>query len=100
MSVNWKSPRYVETNGIRMALYEQGNGVPVIMCHGFPELAYAWRHQIPAIAAAGFRAINRSGIHLAVAQTAVLKYSAAWCERSASGWSAPTRCPSATMCSG
>ncbi len=57
MSVNWKSPRTVETNGIRMALYEQGQGVPVIMCHGFPELAYAWRHQIPAIAAAGFRAI-------------------------------------------
>ncbi len=57
MSVNWKSPRIVETNGIRMALYEQGQGVPVIMCHGFPELAYAWRHQIPAVAAAGFRAI-------------------------------------------
>lgn len=57
MSVNWKSPRYVETNGIRMAVFEQGQGIPVIMCHGFPELAYAWRHQIPAIAAAGFRAI-------------------------------------------
>lgn len=57
MTVNWNSPRYVETNSIRMALYEQGHGFPVVMCHGFPELAYAWRHQIPAIADAGFRAI-------------------------------------------
>ena len=57
MSINWRSPRYVETNGIRMAVYEQGNGVPVVMSHGFPELAYSWRHQIPAIAGAGFHAI-------------------------------------------
>lgn len=57
MSINWNSPRYVETNGIRMAVYEEGHGVPVVMSHGFPELAYSWRHQIPALAAAGFRAI-------------------------------------------
>jgi pimeloyl-ACP methyl ester carboxylesterase len=57
MSINWHSPRYVETNGIRMAVYEQGEGVPVVMSHGFPELAYSWRHQIPAVANAGFRAI-------------------------------------------
>lgn len=30
---------------------------PVVFCHGFPELAYSWRHQLPAIARAGFRAI-------------------------------------------
>src|SRR3546814_20839788 len=42
-----------------MAVYEQGRkgGVPVFMCHGYPELAYSWRHQIPALAEAGFRAI-------------------------------------------
>ncbi|MFM9864810.1 MAG: alpha/beta fold hydrolase [Micropepsaceae bacterium] len=57
MTINWNAPRYVETNGIRMAVYEQGQGVPVVMCHGFPELAYSWRHQIPAIANAGFHAI-------------------------------------------
>lgn len=57
MTVNWNSPRYVESNGIRMAVYEQGNGVPVVMSHGFPELAYSWRHQIPAVANAGFHAI-------------------------------------------
>lgn len=50
-------PRFIDTNGIRMAVYEQGEGVPVILCHGWPELAYSWRHQLPALAAAGFRAI-------------------------------------------
>jgi pimeloyl-ACP methyl ester carboxylesterase len=50
-------PHFVQTNGIRMAVYEQGRGFPVVLCHGFPELAYSWRHQLPALAAAGFRAI-------------------------------------------
>jgi pimeloyl-ACP methyl ester carboxylesterase len=50
-------PNFVETNGIRMAVYEQGQGEPVIFLHGFPELAFSWRFQLPAIAAAGFRAI-------------------------------------------
>jgi len=49
--------KFFPVNGLNMAVYEQGEGVPVVMCHGFPELAYAWRHQIPAIADAGFHAI-------------------------------------------
>src|SRR2546430_15757275 len=40
-----------------MAVKEQGAGLPVVLCHGFPEIAYSWRHQMPALAAAGFRAI-------------------------------------------
>jgi len=50
-------PHFIETNGIRMAVYEQGEGEPVIFVHGFPELAFSWRFQLPAIAAAGCRAI-------------------------------------------
>ena len=50
-------PQYIKTNGINMAVYEQGEGPAVIMLHGFPELAYSWRHQLPALAAAGYRAI-------------------------------------------
>lgn len=50
-------PSMIETNGIRMAVYEQGEGPAVVMLHGFPELAFSWRHQLPALAAAGFRAI-------------------------------------------
>ncbi len=51
------APRYVDTNGIRMAVYEAGDGFPVVFSHGFPELAYSWRNQLPALAEAGFRAI-------------------------------------------
>lgn len=53
------SPHFVETNGIKMAVYEQGDkkALPVVMCHGFPEIGYSWRHQLPALADAGFRAI-------------------------------------------
>ena len=40
-----------------MAVYEEGEGPAVIMLHGFPELAFSWRHQIPALAAAGYRTI-------------------------------------------
>lgn len=40
-----------------MAVYEQGEGEAVVLLHGFPELAYSWRHQMPALAEAGFRAI-------------------------------------------
>ena len=50
-------PRFVDTNGIRMAIYEQGRGPAVVLLHGFPELAYSWRHQLPALADAGYRAI-------------------------------------------
>lgn len=51
------SPRLVETNGIQLAVHEQGTGPAVILLHGFPELAYSWRHQLPALAEAGYRAI-------------------------------------------
>jgi len=50
-------PHFVDSNGIRMAVYEEGAGPAVIMVHGFPELAYSWRYQMPALASAGFRAI-------------------------------------------
>ena len=40
-----------------MAVYEQGAGPPVILLHGFPEIAFSWRHQLPALASAGYRAI-------------------------------------------
>ena len=48
------SSRTVSANGIEMFLLEQGEGPLVLFCHGWPELSYSWRHQIPAIAAAGF----------------------------------------------
>ena len=49
--------RFVKTNGINMHLAEQGEGPLVVLCHGFPEGWYSWRHQLPALAAAGFHAV-------------------------------------------
>ena len=43
--------------GIALSVHEQGQGPAVVFCHGFPELAFSWRYQLPAVAAAGFRAI-------------------------------------------
>jgi pimeloyl-ACP methyl ester carboxylesterase len=49
--------RFLETNGLRMHVAEQGEGPLVILCHGFPESRYSWRHQLAALAAAGFHAV-------------------------------------------
>ena len=49
--------RTIESNGIRLNIAEQGNGPPVVLCHGFPESWYSWRHQLTALATAGFHAI-------------------------------------------
>lgn len=51
------SHRDVEANGIRLHLVEQGTGPLVLLCHGFPESWYSWRHQLGALAAAGFHAV-------------------------------------------
>lgn len=49
--------RIVETRTIRMNIVEQGEGPLVLLCHGFPESSHAWRHQISALASAGFHAV-------------------------------------------
>ncbi len=49
--------RTLSANGIELHLLEQGEGELIVLCHGFPELAWSWRHQIPALAAAGYRVI-------------------------------------------
>ena len=53
--------QFIQTNGIRMAVYAAGPEdsafPPIILCHGFPELAFSWRHQLRDLAAQGFRVI-------------------------------------------
>jgi pimeloyl-ACP methyl ester carboxylesterase len=49
--------RLIEANGIRIHVAEQGTGPVVILCHGFPECWYSWRHQLRSLAQAGFRAV-------------------------------------------
>jgi len=47
----------IRTNGVTLQVACQGAGVPVVFCHGFPGLGYSFRHQLPAVAAAGWRAV-------------------------------------------
>lgn len=49
--------RVVDARGSRIHLVEEGDGPVVLLVHGFPESWYSWRHQIPAIAQAGFKAV-------------------------------------------
>lgn len=54
MQITQKS---IQSNGIQMHVAEAGEGPAVLLCHGFPESWYSWRHQLIALANAGFRAI-------------------------------------------
>ena len=49
--------RHVEANGVRLHLAEQGSGPLVLFCHGFPETWWSWRHQLEALAEAGYHAV-------------------------------------------
>ncbi|HZF03059.1 MAG TPA: alpha/beta hydrolase [Patescibacteria group bacterium] len=49
--------RTLDTNGIRMSVAEAGDGPLVVLCHGFPESWYSWRHQLVALAEAGYHAV-------------------------------------------
>lgn len=74
-------PRFAELNGIRLCWYEVGSpdeerAVPVIFCHGFPELAFSWRHQLRALGSAGIWALapDQRGYGLSSAPEDVLAY--------------------------
>ena len=58
--------RYAVVNGVRLHYVEYDSGPLVVLLHGFPEFWYAWRHQIPALAAAGYRviALDQRGYNL------------------------------------
>jgi pimeloyl-ACP methyl ester carboxylesterase len=51
--------RTFRTNGVELHALEAApaDGPPVILCHGFPELGYSWRHQLPALADAGYHVV-------------------------------------------
>jgi pimeloyl-ACP methyl ester carboxylesterase len=59
VTVPTSTARLVETNGVALRVIEAGNsgGPVVVLAHGFPELAYSWRHQIPALAEAGYHVL-------------------------------------------
>jgi pimeloyl-ACP methyl ester carboxylesterase len=49
--------RQVRGNGVTLHIAEAGHGPLVVLLHGFPELWYSWRHQLPALAGAGYHAV-------------------------------------------
>ena len=58
---NFPQPTLVSANGIEIEVFEAGQknkGNPIVLCHGWPEHAFSWRHQIEALAAAGFHVIT------------------------------------------
>lgn len=57
--MNASRQRFVDTNGVTLRVTEAGDrGAPVVvLAHGFPELAFSWRHQIPVLAAAGYHVL-------------------------------------------
>jgi pimeloyl-ACP methyl ester carboxylesterase len=59
VTVLTSTERLVETNGVRLRVIDAGDrdGPVVVLAHGFPELAYSWRRQIPALAEAGYRVL-------------------------------------------
>lgn len=49
--------RFINTNGIKMHIAQQGSGPLVVLCHGFPESWYSWRHQLAALSEAGYHVV-------------------------------------------
>jgi len=49
--------RTVRTSGAELRVVDAGEGPLVVLAHGFPELSYSWRHQIPVLAEAGYRVL-------------------------------------------
>jgi pimeloyl-ACP methyl ester carboxylesterase len=59
-NLNFPAAKMITVNDIELEVFEAGQenkGSPIVLCHGWPELAYSWRHQIPALVEAGFHVI-------------------------------------------
>lgn len=57
---DFPQPVRIPVNGVELEVFEAGQhnaGNPIVLCHGWPEHAYSWRHQVPALVAAGYHVI-------------------------------------------
>lgn len=56
---DFPEPSLIPVNGVELEIFEAGqqNTKPIVLCHGWPEHAFSWRHQVPALAAAGYHVI-------------------------------------------
>jgi pimeloyl-ACP methyl ester carboxylesterase len=59
-TIDFPKPTLVPVNGVELEVFEAGReneGKPIVLCHGWPEHAFSWRHQVPAFVAAGYHVI-------------------------------------------
>jgi len=78
-SNNFPKPTLISANGIELEVFEAGKqnaGKPIVLCHGFPEHAFSWRHQVPALVAAGYHILipNQRGYGNSSRPTEVTEY--------------------------
>ena len=77
--IEFPKPTMISVNGIELEVFEAGQqnaGKPIVLCHGFPEHAFSWRHQIPALVKAGYHVIvpNQRGYGNSSRPTEVTDY--------------------------
>jgi pimeloyl-ACP methyl ester carboxylesterase len=77
--IEFPNPTMISVNGVELEVFEAGqqnSGKPIVLCHGFPEHAFSWRHQIPTLAAAGYHVIvpNQRGYGNSSRPTEVTDY--------------------------
>ena len=75
---DFPEPTLIPVNGVELEVFEAGqqNTKPIVLCHGWPEHAFSWRHQVPALAAAGYHVIvpNQRGYGNSSRPTEVTDY--------------------------
>ncbi len=77
--IDFPKPTLISVNGAELEVFEAGQqnaGKPIVLCHGWPEHAFSWRHQVPALAAAGYHVIvpNQRGYGNSSRPTEVAAY--------------------------
>lgn len=79
VTTDFPKPTLISVNGVELEVFEAGRqnaGNPIVLCHGWPEHAFSWRHQVPALAAAGYHVIvpNQRGYGNSSRPTEVTDY--------------------------
>lgn len=78
-SINFPQPTLISVNGVEIEVFEAGKqniGKPIVLCHGFPEHAFSWRHQVSALVVAGYHVIipNQRGYGNSSSPTEITQY--------------------------
>src|SRR5688572_33122469 len=76
---DFPKPMPISVNGVELEVFEAGRqnaGKPIVLCHGWPEHAYSWRYQLPALVNAGYHVIvpNQRGYGNSSCPTEITDY--------------------------